>query len=90
MARRIAGSLKWEHTATISGRCRFPFDMLRYDSCFPTTEQDAQNIAWTYSDAPVAAASWAIRVTRHTESKRDQWTVDRWRSFGVLCTPEDS
>ena len=34
-------------TFEVSGLCGFPFDMLRYDSCFPESSTDAAKLAYT-------------------------------------------
>lgn len=61
--------------AKISGFGSFPIDMLRYDSCVPMTERDAQLIGETFS----RVGSWEIYVRR---VKSGDFTYERWTSFG--------
>ncbi len=59
----------------------FPLDMLRYDSCWPESDQDALAIAKSLEKYPDEACS--VTVCRHSTSKRDLgWTDARWESFG--------
>lgn len=51
----------------------FPMDMLRYDSCFPTKEEDAARLGQVSDQLRlVTVARW-----------HQHWTVCRWQSFGV-------
>lgn len=71
---------------TVEGRCAFPIDMLRYDCCYPATEQDAHNIE-NINDAMVdSRKEKPYRVTVETpRNKRDHGkfivTEGRWESF---------
>lgn len=61
---------------TVEGCGEFPFDMLRYDSCWPYMGQDAAEVA-------------SKRYERDTNTQRRRVvlqgicspTVERWRSF---------
>lgn len=68
--------------AIITGKGEFPFDMLRYDACYPNSEQDSALIAsgqrlWL---AAGGSKSWSVCVRSASDNK---WTVGRWESFGV-------
>lgn len=70
---------------------QFPHDMLRYDSCWPATEQDAHKMdrANGYDNSEPLE----IVVQRSTDKpKREHWTglwtIGRWRSFAVRIEPE--
>lgn len=67
--------------AIIQGRGEFPFDMLRYDSCYPNSERDSSlmggSARWNQTER------WSICVRSANENK---WTVGRWESFGVKIT----
>jgi hypothetical protein len=60
-------------TFTVEGTSTFPYDMLRYDCCFPKTEHDSGEIE---------------RMGKRTvvlESRKlagDGPTIGRWNSFG--------
>jgi hypothetical protein len=73
--------------ATITGSGQFPLDMLRYDSCWPSSSEDVNKIHDSFSDHH----EWSISVTRRPLEKRKDkqyWTVDRWHSFGVRIFPQ--
>lgn len=61
--------------ATITGRGAFPIDMLRYDTCWPVSSEDASKIRRSIEDVP---HRWSIRVT----TSRRGFTDGRWESFG--------
>lgn len=82
--RKIAGSLKYSHEMTFEGKGVFPYDMLRYDACFPKMEKDALALRFRV-DLPESAAregTWRVTVVRYTETKDPRWTIERWQSFG--------
>ncbi len=55
----------------------FPFDMLRYDECFPDSSEDALSMSFTEPGHAVTLRK------RHANPNPEQaWTFDRWRSFG--------
>lgn len=62
-------------TFTVSGRGRFPYDMLRYDQCCPIFPNDASNIGRTDT---------GIDSQRDIQfnSTKNYPTVARWESFG--------
>lgn len=57
----------------VRGRGPFPYDMLRYDCCYPMGPDDAAGIEPTHL--------WDDR-TICLYSVRGSVTPDRWRSFG--------
>lgn len=63
---------------TVSGLGSFPYDMLRYDHCWPVTGTDAAAIQ------PHQSATQAREVVLRTYQVNKDWrpTVDRWQSFG--------
>jgi hypothetical protein len=70
-------------TFTVEGQYPFPIDMLRYDSAYPATSDDAVQI------------SAALRGLRRGDEKRTrtvtlrsfrQPTAARWESFGWKVT----
>jgi hypothetical protein len=72
--------------AIIQGKGSFPFDMLRYDSCYPNSEQDSVLLEQTVRNGFVEGKldRWSICVV---STSNNEWTVQRWESFGVKCTP---
>lgn len=69
--------------AVVMGTGQFPVDMLRYDACWPASEEDSGIIASTFS----SFGSWRVHVRRRPLEKRkdkNYWTVGRWKSFGVV------
>ncbi len=67
---------------------RFPVDMLRYDSCFPASEKDAQAISDSLTI--VGRDIYRAVVVKYTDTKRQPrvWWVDRWVSFGGVAVEE--
>ena len=63
---------KWLYTYYVTGHGDFPFDMLRHDSCWPVTGEDAARLF--YLDDRMEQRSVKMRSYRMP-------TVDRWRSF---------
>lgn len=61
-------------TFVVSGRGRFPVDMLRYDECWPIDGASA--------DALVADDQDARREVKLRSHRRASPTLDRWASFG--------
>jgi hypothetical protein len=39
--------MKWVISFVVSGRLVFPIDMLRYDGCWPTTQEDVGQLSWS-------------------------------------------
>jgi hypothetical protein len=58
---------------TVEGSGEFPFDMLRYDSCWPHTEQD--------SGLLTAEGKRQVQLDREVSSRRSVPTTARWESF---------
>jgi hypothetical protein len=70
--------------AIISGTLEFPMDMLRYDRCFPATEEYANIISRTFHHP---LERWEVVVKKVLLEKRKKnspspFTEGRWRSFG--------
>ena len=71
---KLTTSNKYVQGFTVTGSGAFPFDMLRYDACFPVYEGEARSMGH--------GGVRSIRLT-HTDERRD-WepTEGRWQSFG--------
>lgn len=78
---------KYRQSFIVRGSVSFPIDMLRYDHCFPDTEQDSHQITETINYRDILSKSddsgWTIVVARYVDSFSDKPTFDRWRSFCV-------
>lgn len=62
----------------------FPTDMLRYDGCFPRTQQavsDMERVPHTPGVDP-GPARRTVELGQYHSGKVPRITVDRWRSFG--------
>jgi hypothetical protein len=74
---RLTWKAKYIHIAVAQGMFDFPEDMLRYDWAFLVDwEQPEQDYR---PDKPVY-------IYRLTESKKQDWTYDRWNSFSWTVT----
>lgn len=74
--------------ATFRGSGPFPIDMLRYDRCWPLSQEDIAKIAESLSGDIGSADAREIRVGTHATlaASKDEtaFTNDRWKSFGWL------
>ncbi len=75
---RLEAPMRYRHAAVvrINAGAEFPWDMLRYERAWITTE----------SDVAIALASEHrrdVRIERHSYDKEAPWTAARWESFGV-------
>lgn len=68
-----------EYAVAVGHRCsEFPFDMLRYDACFPADESESSKFPTAQrSDAPKLRA---VVVARYV-GQPGTWTEARWDSF---------
>jgi hypothetical protein len=66
--------MKYYQTFKITGSAYFPFDMLRYDSCWPALESEMCLINDTDSTR-------TITIARRVDAKVLP-TIARWHSFG--------
>lgn len=68
--------LKLEYTAVI-GDGSFPFDMLRYDQCFPAC---CEHCSW-HLEGDENEEERIVILGRYMRQS-DRWTPDRWEHFG--------
>lgn len=59
----------------------FPFDMLRYDNCWPASQEDALELPVAEKLEPGERPP-RIELRQATETKQHNWHPERWRSFG--------
>lgn len=70
-------ALKYRQTFVVEGSGLFPYDMLRYDGCFPRSESESPLLGGGHD-----AEFRQIELQRYVEVVHDQPTEGRWRSFG--------
>jgi hypothetical protein len=80
---------KYTFRFKVSGSFTFPLDMLRYDACFPGTQQDVADLDEAIRTRPRhggPAAPFAVELTHYSE--KAQWEPERgrWASFGWQVT----
>lgn len=78
---------RYLHTATlvIPANSVFPIDMLRYDTCWPATQDDVAKFPTEREDRPIQ-----LDVQTVSDRKTGAFTVERWRSFGIRVTRVDT
>lgn len=64
---------------TVEGRGEFPWDMLRYDECWPRGSQDVSGLITERPRRPILLCTY----------KPSGPTVARWESFGWTVTAID-
>jgi len=60
----------------VRGTGHFPYDMLRYDGCWPSTSDDVLEMTYESRESRV------VKLTRYTRTKKEMPTTGRWTSFG--------
>lgn len=66
---------------TVVGKDHFPFDMLRYDACFPATGESAVSLS-----IPRTQKERTVTLRRFAVDKSWEPTCARWASFGWTVT----
>lgn len=70
------------HRITVAVSLSFPIDMLRYDGCYPRTEQDAGKIERiNHRHLDTTADDRLVEVEKRGD-KNAFFTDARWASFG--------
>lgn len=76
--------LKLEYAIAV-GAGPFPFDMLRYDHCFPASESYSGEMGRDHYNHE------RVVIVARYRPQPGHWTVDRWKSFGwELITYNDT
>lgn len=85
---KLASPLKYVHVAEVNFGFNFPIDMLRYDGCFPASEEDSGIIRRAVVEHAQCNGRIAC-VKKYSEHKSwmDAWTFARWRSFDAELRP---
>ena len=80
-------TVKYIHIAEVRGSGAFPLDMLRYDACWPTHQEDVLNIGTTLGrNAKERTVSVSTITTHRITKDAIPFTEGRWRSFGWTLT----
>ncbi len=74
---------KYQQLFTVTSKMAFPLDMLRYDQCFPYSQEDVAQIGASL-DRCVDVKERTVTLSRFVDAKtvRNLPTMDRWKSFG--------
>jgi hypothetical protein len=69
----------------------FPIDMLRYDRCFPATDEDALNISTRILIDGEEKEPVRVKLLKYAETKETGFQIShsRWESFGWTVVEED-
>jgi hypothetical protein len=70
---------KYYQTFVVRTSFTFPIDMLRYDGCFPDSEQDSGKIARNLTENKCRLE---VKIGRYVDHKNSTPCVGRWQSFG--------
>lgn len=70
------------YKCTVKGKGYFPVDMLRYDQCWPTNEDDVMNIVTTF--CPNLTQDDLERSYEVSVCTFGGFNKRRWRSFGWI------
>lgn len=68
---------------TVEGKHDFPFDMLRYDACFPASQEDAVAVG-PYQRGEAYRTTRQVRLNSYVRPA----TAGRWESFGWKVVEE--
>ncbi len=69
---------------TVRGAGHFPYDMLRYDQCFPYGQTDSLQLEHRSTHPR------AVRLLTYHRDPTPHLTPDRWLSFGWCIDTEDN
>lgn len=72
---------------TVAGTGAFPFDMLRYDECWPAHPEDVRTMAMETRDVRARDSRRAVRLVTNRALGP---TIRRWESFGWKVISHDS
>lgn len=65
----------------VTGRGHFPVDMLRYDHCFPATQEAVNGIDVTRYQRETTEVR-EVELAQYHNGAMPHITFERWRSFG--------
>jgi len=68
---------------TVEGSGPFPLDMLRYDQCYPATQQAVDQILVSMDETRIIGERRQIELfVAHPIRQHHKLTPERWESFG--------
>ena len=67
---------------TVRGSGAFPYDMLRYDRCFPASERESAGLACPYHGPESSKRDVQITAVNYDGNNATAPTERRWNSFG--------
>jgi hypothetical protein len=70
------------HNFTVEGGSHFPYDMLRYNQCWPASQEDAATIE--RASRPRERGPFSVTLSTHSPNAP---TEARWESFGWKVVP---
>lgn len=76
--------MKYKQIFYVKGSGWFPFDMLRYDQCWPAYEQESTLLG----SEDFESKETLIALERHVMTRDEVPTLNRWESFGWEVVPE--
>ncbi|MBK6616281.1 hypothetical protein [Ottowia sp.] len=71
---------------TVSGHGEFPFDMLRFDECYPVNADSVNALGMSTHDVRARDSKRTVRLLSHRLLAP---TVGRWESFGWKVLTEE-
>ena len=74
--------MKYLQEFIVVGIGQFPFDMLRYDSCWPADQESAICLSCSDEDHPDFFKAREVRLMRYVSEKKEPPARARWASFG--------
>jgi hypothetical protein len=79
----------YEATFRVRGSGEFPFDMLRYDCCYPINETEARRMSWAECDSSEVRTVELRRKACKLRCDAENITPARWQSFGWRVLQHD-
>ena len=73
--------MKYIQRFSVTGRGFFPFDMLRYDRCWPESQDDVTNLG-------LNEMVRVVTLKRYSSVKGELPTIARWQSFRWEVMPK--
>lgn len=67
---------------TVTGTGEFPFDMLRYDGCYPRHESEARRLGSSYARGNLPEGRRVFELESRGRPNHWEPTAARWQSFG--------
>jgi hypothetical protein len=71
---------KYWYEYFVSGRGRFPYDMLRHDRAWPATGEDAAKI----SSPELRVGRYTVKVNSYQEPRIGRWESHGWRVIDAV------